>query len=698
MDFETKNVRNVAIAGHGQTGKTTLLEHLLFAGKMISKPAFTDSGKTVSDSSPEEIARHISIYASLAHIPCNNAIINIWDTPGSADFIGEVISAFRSSECAVMLLDSRTGTQVETAKLWRELDRRGKPRLLFINRLDDSRSNFSAASQGVHDEFNVEITPITIPMGSGSSYKGVIDVLHKKAYFKSDKEDELETEGAIPEEYKEAYEQAHNVLLGSAAEGDDDLLVKFIDEGELTDEEVVLGIKNAFADNKIVPCFAGDPLHNSGLTSLLQFIADLGPSPLQRLETTVTANGDPATVKIQPENPVSAFIVKTAGDQFSGKLSYMKVVTGTLQAESELNNINQGKKEKINKLYRCIGKKLIEVSSVQAGDICIATKLATAKTSDTLAADVNALPYKPLRSPEPVYSVAIFSDDKKKEAKISDILFKSTETDRTITYVYNSETRQNVLSGMGELHLAILLDRIKTENNIEVQTAVPRIAYRETIQRKAEAEYTHKKQSGGHGQYAKVVLSVEPLARGDNYKFTNAVFGGAIPKNYIPGVEKGVKQSMEHGVLAGYPVVDIAVTVLDGKDHPVDSSDLAFQIAARNALADAMRNASAILLEPIMNVSILAETKYLGDIMSDVSSRRGRILGQNAIGNGIEEIKAQIPQAELLRYAIDLRSITSSTGSFETSFDHYDPVTGKLAETIIAKAKEIQKEEAAKQQ
>ncbi len=687
MEFETKNIRNIALAGHSQTGKTTLLEQLLHTGGILAKAATVETGKTVSSSSPEETLRRISIYAYLTHLERKGCLLNIWDTPGASDFTGEVISAFRSSEAALLLVDSRTGAQVETVKLWRDLDRRSKPRMVFLNRVDDARSNVMAAVQDLHDKFNVEICQLTIPMGSGPAYKGVIDVLHGKAYFKD--ASGIEGEGVdVPAEYAEACKTARNVLMGSAAEGDDDLLVKFIDEGELTDEEIMAGLKAAFAANKVVPCFSGDPLHGSGLVPLLDFIADVCPSPQESLELAMTADGTESAVKIQSDGAFGALVVKTAGDQFSGKLSYLKIISGSLSADSSVFNMNGGKAEKIGKLYRTQGKKLEEVKKVCAGDICVVAKIAAA-TGDSLAADSQTLPYKPLRRPEPVYSLAISCAEKKNEMKVNEELSKVGESDRTVTFVYNPETRQNVLSGMGELQLQIILDRIHADTGIEIQTSVPRVAYRETVQRKEIAEYTHKKQTGGHGQYAKVQLSVESQGRGAGFKFTNAVFGGAIPKNYIPGVEKGVRQAMESGVLAGYPVVDISVTVLDGKHHPVDSSDLAFQIAARTALSEAMRKAGPLLLEPVMNLSVWAETKYIGDIMSDLSSRRGRILGQEAIGSGIEEIRAQVPQSELLRYAIDLRSITSSTGSFETSFDHYDPVSGKLADKIVEEAKAL---------
>ena len=425
------------------------------------------------------------------------------------------------------------------------------------------------------------------------------------------------------------------------------------------------------------------------MKTVLDFIADIAPSPENKIETTMNQDGAEDSVKIDPSAQMSALVVKTSSDQFSGRLSYIKVITGTLASETEVFNLAEGRKEKIGKLYRCLGKKLEEVKSLAAGDIGIAAKLSFTQTSDTLSAVQTAVPFRRLRHPEPIFSMAVSAKEKKDEDKMSELLSKYAAEDRTLSYKYNVETKQNVLSGLGELHINILLKKVQNQTKIEINTAIPRIAYRETIQRKAQAEYTHKKQSGGHGQYGRVVLAIEPLERGEDFKFTNAVFGGAISKGYIPGIEKGVREAMENGVSAGYPVVDVGVTVLDGKEHPVDSSEMAFKIAARNAFRDAMRNAGPILLEPIMNLTVLVESKYLGDIMSDLSTKRGRILGQSPIGGGIEEIRAQAPQSELLRYAIDLRSLTSGTGSFETSFDHYDPISGKIADDVIKAAKEF---------
>ena len=690
MGYSTDAVRTVAIAGHGQTGKTTFIEQLLLAAGLIQKPETVASGKTTSDWTPEEIDRKISIYASLVHLAWKDTLINFWDTPGSSDFIGEVIAAFRSSELALLLIDAKAGVQIETIKLWRMLDRRNKPRVVFINHMDDERADFSRCVQDVHNQFEVEVCPITIPMGKGASFRGIVDVLHGVAYELSGG---AERQIPIPSEYSDDYARAREILAGAAAEGDEELLVKFIDEAGLSDEDIVRGLTLAISDNRIVPAFAGCALSGSGIHALLDFIPAIIPSPKGALELAVSKDSSDVSVKIDPAAPLSAFVVKTSNDQFSGKLSYVKVITGTLVTDTEVYNVTENKKEKIGKLYRAIGKKLVEAHELAAGDIGIAAKLPAAKTNDTLAFGPDAPPFADLRTPNPVYSMAVAARDKKDDDKLGEFLVRACEEDKTLNFTYNGETRQNVLSGMGDLHISIVLNRIRAQTKIDIVTSIPRIAYRETIQRKAQSEYTHKKQSGGHGQYARVVLSIDALARGESYSFTNAVFGGAISKGYIPGIEKGVKEAMESGVLAGYPVVDVGVTILDGKEHPVDSSEMAFKIAARNAFKDSMRNAGPILLEPIMNLTVFVDAQYLGDIMSDLSSRRGHILGQTSLSAGIEEIRAQVPHQELLKYAIDLRSMTSGTGSFDMTFDHYSPISGKIADEVIAAAKEFIKQQ-----
>ncbi len=691
MDFSADFVRNVAITGHGQTGKTTLIEQLLLAAGLIQKAESVGSGKTASDCTNEEIERKISIYSTLINLPWKGKNLNFWDTPGSSDFIGEVIAAFRSSETALVMIDAKAGVQIETIKLWRNLDRRNKPRFAFMNHMDDERADFTRCVQDLREQFEAEVCPVTIPMGKGAGFRGVVNVLNGKAY---ELQDGREREIPIPKEYEDEARRAREILAGAAAEGDDELLVKFIDEAGLSDADIVRGLTLELRDNRIVPAFAGCALNGLGVASVLDFISDIVPSPVGCLEMVASKDEDEMTVKIDESRPFSALVVKTSNDQFSGKLTYIKVVTGELAQDTEVFNVTENKKEKIGKLYRAIGKKLVETRKLVASDVGVAVKLPYAKTNDTLAAAADTVPFIPLRTPNPVYSMAVAAKEKKDDDKLGEILLRACEEDKTLSYVYNAETRQNVLSGMGDLHISIVLHRVKGLTKMEIATSVPRIAYRETIQRKAQSEYTHKKQSGGHGQYARVVLAIDALPRGENYSFANAVFGGAISKGYIPGIEKGVKEAMENGVVAGYPVVDVAVTVLDGKEHPVDSSEMAFKIAARNAFKDAMRNAGAILLEPIMNLTVFVDSQYLGDIMSDLSSRRGHILGQTGLGGGIEEIRAQVPHQELLKYAIDLRSMTSGTGSFEMAFDHYSPISGKIADEVIALAREFIKQQA----
>ena len=684
MSHTTDFIKNVSIAGHGQTGKTTLFEHLLFAGGVIPRAETVESGKTVGDSSPEEISHQISIHTALAHIERNGTKINLFDTPGSSDFTGDVILSFRASEFALLAVDGRSGVQIETIKLWRNLEGRKKPRGVFITKLDNDQADFARALSDIKDKCKVEPVPVSLPMGSGGAFKGVIDVLNEKAYFIQ--ADAVEQEGPIPAEFKDAVAAAREKLIEAAAEGDDTLMEHYIDKGSLSPEEMRKGLIEALAEHKYVPAFAGAALKNSGLIPFIDFITAAGPNPRTAIDVMRDAGGAEQTVALDPDKPLSALVIKTAYDQFSGKLSWIKIVSGKLAADSEAFNISENKKERVGKLYICQGKKLEEVKELFAGDVGIITKSPSLKTNDTIAAVDGSLNFVHLRLPEPVHSVAVNAAAKKDDDKLGEFLVRAAEEDKTFRYNFNAETHETVISGMGELQINIILDKIKTNQKIEIETHVPKVAYRETITKKASAEYTHKKQTGGHGQYGKVLLDIAPLPRGENYQFVNAIFGGAIPKNYIPGVEKGVLEGMAHGTMAHYPVVDVEVKVVDGKYHPVDSSELSFKLAARNAFRDAMRQAGPTLLEPVMNLTVFVEEKYLGDVMSDLSGKRGKILGQDSTG-GIAEIHAEVPQAELLRYSIDLRSITSGTGSFSVAFDHYAPISGRIADEVI-KARE----------
>jgi elongation factor G len=448
-------------------------------------------------------------------------------------------------------------------------------------------------------------------------------------------------------------------------------------------------------EGKLVPvlCVAG--LGGAGIPSLLDFIAYACPSPERELKAPA-ADGGEIVRMVSESEPSSCFIYKTAIDQFTGRLSYFKVLSGKISADVELLNAREGRKERITKIHTCQGKKLEDVVELVAGDLGLITKSATLKTNDTLHSPDAPIVFPGLELPTPVHALAISAKAKKDEDKMNQLLQRTMEEDLTFRISYNKETKESVISGMGELHISMILDKIRENQKIDMETSIPKVAYRETIQGKSTAEYAHKKQTGGHGQYAKVSLEVAPLPRGESYKFVNAIFGGAISKGYIPGIEKGVLEAMEAGVLAGYPVVDVETSVVDGRMHPVDSSELAFKLAAREAFRECMQNAKPVLLEPISSLTVYVDDQYLGSVLSDLSAKRGKVLGQNSIGVGILEIKAQVPQAELLSYALDLKALSAGTGSFEVEFNHYSPISGRLAEEVIKNA-QVAREEAKKE-
>ena len=695
MSYTTEQIRNIAIIGHGSTGKTTLLEHILFQGGMISRPETVDSGKTVSDYSEDEIARKISVRSSLTHVNTDDCKINFIDAPGAGDFVGEAILAIRSTETALLVIDGKSGVQIETVKLWRILERQKRPRMIFVTRLDEDRANFSNTLADIKEKFRVSPVPVTIPMGEGTSFRGIIDVLNNKAYMRPSSHDQKEVASEVPAEYSESVESARALLSEAAAEGNDELMEKYLIEGELTQEETLLGLKEALAEGKIIPAFAGSGFANSGTAALIDFIMQSAPSPFARApEKAKDQDGNDVEMSIDPSKPASAFVFKTQIDQFSGRLSYIKAITGTILSDMDMVVSRDLHKERIGKLFTMQGKKLEEISSLPAGDIGVLAKISSLKTNDTISQFDKPISYAPLQLPSPVHMLAISAVNKKEEDKLNELLNRAAEEDLTFRVSYNPETKETVIAGMGEQQINMILDKIKSQSKIAAETRIPRVAYRETITKKATAEYTHKKQTGGHGQYARVVFEIEPLERGKDYEFENRIFGGAVSKGFMPGIEKGIHQAMEAGVLAGYPVVDTKTAIIDGKEHPVDSSEMAFKLAARGAFREAMKQASPVLLEPIMNLSVFVEDKYLGDVMSDLSGRRGKISGQNPIGGGIVQIDAQVPQAELLRYAIDLRSMTSGTGSFEVEFSHYAPISGKIAEDVIKAAQAFKTQEA----
>ena len=678
MAFTTDTIRNIAVCGHGDTGKTTLVEQILFNAGVISKAETVDSGRTVSDFTEEEIEKKISIHTSLTNVVWKDKKINIFDTPGAADFVGEVVSSFRAAESAVMLIGARSGVQIETVKLWRRLNARDMPRIAFINKMEKTRADFYKVLEDLK-EFEVTAIPLTIPMGQAEEYQGVINLLTMKAY-KKDGEGKEENAIEIPEEYKEIAEEYHLKMIEMAAEGDDDLTEKYFDEGTLSIEDAIKGLREGLFDNRFVPVFCGSAVDNSGITPMMDFIAMESPAPGRVEEPCIS--GEKSRM-VSADGSVSGIIFKTMIDKFAGKMSYVKVITGKLTSNSELYNSREEKKEKINKVFLCEGKDLKETNEVHAGDIAVLTKVDSLQTNDTICTADDVIHYKSLALPHPVYSLAINAENQKEEDKMAAQLHKVAEEDLTFTIKFNEETKETVISGMGELHINIILEKLLKNFKINVNRRVPKVPYRETITGSSESEYTHKKQSGGHGQYGRVCIRINPLDRGQFFELSNDIKGGSISKGYIPGIEKGLLEGMNEGFLAGYPLMDIGVSIFDGKEHPVDSSEMAFKLAAKHALKEAVEKARPTLLEPVMKLTVFVEDQFLGDVLSDLSTKRGRVLDQKPLGGGIQAIEAQVPQGELMRYSIDLKSMTSGTGAFEVEFSHYDPVGGKIAQEII---------------
>ncbi len=692
MSHTTENIRNIAIAGHVGTGKTSLVEQILFEGGVIPKAESVESGKTVSDYTPEEIDKKISIHASLSHIEWQKVKINIIDTPGSPDFIGEVVAGFRSAESSVLLVDASSGVQIETIKQWRRLNQRNMPRAVFISKMDKERADFNKTLEDLREKFDSTFVPVSIPIGAADSFAGVVSLLENKAYMKPEGVNK-ESASDIPEDMKDTVEENFTTLVEAAAEGDDTLMEKYFEEGTLSPEEIRDGLAKGFRGNSFVPVLCGASESGSGAVPLCNLITAVAPSPTGTVEKATDSEGKETEVPVSSEGEVSCFVFKTSIDQFSGKLSFIKTVTGTLTHDIDLYNPREQQKERVSKIYTIEGKKLTETSELHAGDIGVLAKVGNVITNDTLCPQDKALQYESLKLPNPVHSLAVNAASKKDEDKLNEFLQRAAEEDLTFKLNYNNETKETVISGMGELQMNMILDRIKTNQKIGIETRIPKVAYRETITKPADAEYTHKKQTGGHGQFGRVFIKVRPLERGQYYDFENIIKGGSVSKGYIPGVEKGFHEAMEGGILAKYPVVDVGITLYDGKEHPVDSSEMAFKLAARGALYKAMKNASPVLLEPIANLRVFVDEEYLGDVLSDLSSRRGRVMGQEQLGGGIVQIDAQVPMAEMLRYAIDLKSITSGTASFEMEFDHYEPISGKLAEQVIAASKAAEDEE-----
>ncbi|PAB57533.1 elongation factor G [Anaeromicrobium sediminis] len=683
--YLSDKIRNVALLGHGGCGKTVLTEAMLYTTKVNNRIGKTEDGNTVSDFNKQEIDRQLSISTSLIPIEWKENKYNILDTPGYFDFVGEVNGALRIAGGAVIVIDASSGVEVGTEKAWKYLAKRKMPRIVYINKMDKDNVNYDKIINQLREHFGKAIAPFAIPLGTDNGLRGLVNVADMVAREYNGKEC---VDAPIKEEWLERIQPIREMLIESVAESDEELMEKYFEGEEFTEEEIHKGLRKGVLAGDIVPVLVGSAVNNIGTHTLLNMIEDYMPNPkdMAAYEGIHPENEESLIREIKPSEPFSSLIFKTVVDPYVGKISLMKIISGELNSDMEVYNPDKEELEKIGHIFTLRGKKQIDVKKAIAGDIVAVSKLEYASTGDTLCDKNNQIKYKNIFFPQPTLYMAIEPKSKGDEEKIGTGLHKLMEEDPTFIVQRNKETRQTLIGGQGDMHINVITAKLKEKFGVDVTLADPKIPYRETIKGKADVQGKHKKQSGGHGQYGDVKIKFEPA--NEDFVFEEKIFGGSVPKNYIPAVEKGLKDCMESGVLAGFPVVNMRATLYDGSYHDVDSSEMAFKIAASLAFKKGMEQATPVLLEPIMKVEVIMPDDYMGDIMGDMNKRRGRILGMEPSGDGNQKVIAEAPQSELFKYAIDLRSMTQARGSFTMEFVRYDEVPMHLSEKIIQSYKE----------
>ncbi len=684
--YSTDKLRNVALLGHGSAGKTTLVEAMLFDTGAVNRLGKVDDGTSVSDWDDEERRRRFSINTSI--IPCEwqSHKLNLLDTPGYMDFVGEVISAVRVADGAVVVLDSVGGVEVGTEQVWAYADGQALPRLAFVNKMERENADFQRVVAELGEEFGVLALPIQLPVGSQADFQGVVDLISGKAYLGNQ-----DTASDIPANMADAVEEARLTLLEAAAEGEDALMEKYFEEETLTQEEIARGLRNRVWRGEVVAVLCGSAGMNIGVRRLMKAITDYLPAP--RVETaTNPATGEEIELTPDESGPLAVLAFKTVADPYVGKVSYLRVYSGQLESDSRLYNFRAGEEERLGQVYFLRGKEQIPTEAVTAGDIGAVTKLGQTETGDTLGDRGTPVRLEPPTFPDPLFSVAVSPKTKADAAKVTPTLTRLTEQDPTLRWVNEPSTRQMILSGMGDTHINVAVRRMEDTFALSVDTALPKVPYRETITRSVTSQYRHKKQTGGAGQFAEVHARVEPLERDAGYEFKWEVVGMNVSKTFGPSIDKGVRSVLEQGVIAGYPVVDIRFAVYDGKEHPVDSKDIAFQIAGREVFKQAVQGAGPVLLEPIYRFTITVPEEYMGDVLSDLNTKRAQVLGMDQQG-GKSIVTALAPLAEMQRYTTDLRSITQGRGIFAMEFVDYQQVPAHLQQAIIDQAKREVEEE-----
>jgi len=687
VSWQPKDLRNVALVGHRGVGKTSLNEAMLHTAGAINQLGSVDAGTAVTDFEEQERERHISISPALCHLEHGGAKINLIDCPGYSEFYVDALYGLWAVENALLTVDAVAGVEVQTIKMYEAAREMGVRVIAVVNKLDSERADFEAAVASMNESLpGCEAVPVQLPIGQGEEFEGVVDLLSMRAFTGSGDPAE------IPADMVDLAEEARETLIDSVAATDDDLTMQYLEEGTLTEDELIAGLKTAIIEGTLVPVLCTSATREIGITPLLDFLVDAAVSPVDAGPRIAMDGDEEVELTADPDGPTAIIVFKTMTDPYVGRVSLLRVLSGTAKADADVYNPASEERERLSSLGVAQARETENCDELVAGDMGVAVRLEDTSTGDTLTDQGSNLMVPKPNAPDAMYAVAITAASRADADKLSDAIARLTAEDMGLKYERNVETGELLLKGLGPMHIDVAVTKLRKQYEVDVQMSEPRVAYRETVRRAVRVQGRHKKQTGGRGQFGDVWIRVEPVARGEGFEFVNEIKGGSVPTQYIPAVEKGIRQQMQAGAVAGYPIVDIRVTLDDGSSHPVDSSDMAFQTAAGIALRNAMEQAEPVLLEPIMNVTITGPEDIMGDIMSDMNAKRGRILGTEQAGS-LQVIKAQVPQSEMMRYAADLRSISQGRASYEMEFSHYEELPAHLAEQVIAEARREESEE-----
>ena len=682
--YDASSIFNVGLFSHGGAGKTSLVEALLFKSGAVNRLGRVEDGNATTDFDPDEVRRHMSVSLALAPLEWRDSKINAVDPPGYADFFGEVAEASRIVDGAVVLLDAVAGIQVGTDAVWKQLDELETPRLIFVNKMERENADFGRVLEQIRERYGKRIIPLTTPVGSEHNFSGVVELVGRTVYLGDEP-----PAGDVPGEVVETVERDRETLIETACEIDDELINKYLEGEELTTEEICRVLRHGVAGGQLVPVLCGSATGAKGIEPLLDAIVNFLPPAA----SAVVRHADGSSAPVEEDGKLAALVFKTISDPFIGKLSYVRLYSGTLLADSHVWNPGKNKDERIGQVFFMRGKQQEPTQRITAGDIGVIPKLSETATGDTLTTKDAGVRLPGIKFPEPTFSASITPKTKADVDKMSAAIGRMLEEDPTLRVYREPSTGETIVAGMGESHVDIFIERLQRKFSVAVEVGTPKVPYRETVSGHARKEGRHVRQTGGHGQYGVVWLEVEPLERGGQFEFVDKIVGVVVPRNFIPAVEKGVREALDVGTLAGYPVVDVRVSLVDGKYHPVDSSEQAFKTAGSIGFKAAMQDARPVLLEPVMNVEITVPDEFTGDVMSDLNSRRARVQGMNPLG-GSTAIQAQAPQSEMLRYSTELRSLTQGRGSYSMSFSHYEEVPAHVAQQVIAQRKKEQEAKA----